>query len=81
MASAPAMIATDSRPAAMSEAARLTSHCGVFPPMVETSHRAVGMPIRAASSAAGAGPVLVITSTTERRSTTARSPGTRASAC
>ena len=47
MASAPAMMVADSRPSAMSVAARLTSHCGVFPPMVVTSHRAVGVPIRA----------------------------------
>ena len=50
MASAPAMRVTDSSPAAMSEAARLTSHCGVLPPTVVTSRTGGSMPRRSASS-------------------------------
>ena len=74
MASAPAIRVADREPAAMSAAARLTSHWGEFPPMVVTSHTAGASPSRRANSVAGAGPVLVITSTTERRPMRSRSP-------
>ena len=67
MASAPAMSVADRVPPAMSPAARLTSHWGEFPPMVVTSQSAPAMPSRAASSVAGAGPVWVMMSTTDRR--------------
>ncbi len=80
MASAPAMIVTDSRPPAMSDAARLTNHWGELPPMLDTSQVASPAPIRRASSVAGAGPVRVMTSTTESRPTAPRSRGTWASA-
>ena len=70
----------DSRPPAMSEAARLTSHWGELPPMVVTSHRAPATPMRAASSVAGAGPGPDITLTTETRWIACRRAGTSARA-
>ncbi len=75
MASAPAMSVTDSRPPAMSEAARLTSHWGDVPPMVDTSRTGASTPTRPANSDAGAGPARVMTLTTDRRSIAPRRAG------
>ena len=80
MASAPAMTVTANLPSTMAEAARLTSHCGLFPPMVVTSQAARSVPIRAARSEAGWGPVRVMTLTTETRLTRERRAGTSVNA-
>ncbi len=80
MASAPATRVTESDPSAIWLAARFTSHWGVLPPIVETSHRAVAAPIRVASSVAGAGPAGVMMLTTDTRSISWRRAGTSASA-
>ena len=80
MASAPAIKVTERAPSAMARAARLTSHCGLLPPMVVTSQAVGRAPIRSASSVAGAGPVRDRMSTTDRRSILSRSAGAAASA-
>ena len=74
MASAPATSATSRRPAAISLAARLTSHCGVFPPMVVVSTRAGSTPKRADRSPAGDGPTGDRIPTTETRPMRGASP-------
>ena len=55
MASAPAMRVTDRVPAAISEAARLTSHWGEFPPTVVTSTAAGVAEAQAAGELGGRG--------------------------
>ena len=81
MASAPATSDTAGVPAAMAEAARLTSHWGVLPPIVVVSRAtSAPRPSRRASSVAGAGPTRVMTSTTVSRSMRSRSAGAPARA-
>ena len=80
MASAPAMTVTDRVPAAMSAAARFTSHCGELPPTVVISHTPGWVPNARASSVAGAGPLWVMMLTTESRSIRWRRSGTSVNA-